>query len=204
MEPITTATVLAGYYTFKELANVVGEIKNASPKIADNAKSLWNKVSRKGTNESAKPSDDESAGEIAAGLTEDSALQKVAVADLQNQVRASLEITNALAEQSVRFADFVEATRQSFDAVEKQNRHLIARLESDALAIKSLEDQNDLLLKRVEADGDLLKVLEVQAAQLAKDVETERSLVRRLTGTCIAVGVVAVAGLAMTVHLAIQ
>ena len=202
MEPITTATVLAGYYTFKEFANIVGEIKSASPKIADNAKSLWNKVSRKGANASAKPT--ESGGGIASGLTEDSAVDGVAVADLQNQVRASLEVTNALAEQSERFADFVEATRQHFEATEKQNRKLIERLDTDELAIKTLEKQNDLLAKRVESDSALIKGLESYNLRLAKEVEVERVRVNRLNSICIAIGVVAVAGLAIAVRLSLQ
>ncbi len=202
MEPITTATVLAGYYTFKELANVVGEIKSASPKIADNAKSLWNKVSRKGANVSAKPT--EFGDGIASGLAEDSAVDGVAVADLQNQVRATLEVTNALAEQSERFADFVEATRQHFEATEKQNRKLIERLDMDELAIKTLEKQNDLLAKRVESDSALIKGLESYNLRLVKDVEVERMRVNRLNNICIAIGVVAVAGLAMAVRLSLQ
>ena len=202
MEPITTATVLAGYYTFKELAYVVGEIRSASPKIADNAKSLWNKVSRKGANASAKPT--KFADGIAAGLAEDSAIDGVAVADLQNQVRASLEITNALAEQSERFADFVEATRQHFEATEKQNRKLIERLDMDELAIKILEKHNDLLVKRVESDSALIKGLESYNLRLVKDVEVERARVNRLNSICIAIGVVTVAGLAMAVRLSLQ
>jgi DNA-binding Xre family transcriptional regulator len=74
----------------------------------------------------------------------------------------------------------------------------------DELAIKTLEKQNDLLAKRVESDSALIKGLESYNLRLVKDVEVERMRVNRLNNICIAIGVVAVAGLAMAVRLSLQ
>lgn len=204
MEPISTAVVLGSYYTFKELAKAGKEIKDASPQIAESAKTLWRKVSGKGATELRSPADAESTSDIKAGLHTSSAVDGVALIDIQTQVRASLEITNALAEQSLRFADFVEVTRQQFEVVEKQSHQLIARLEADGLAIQVLEKQNSLLIKKIDTYSELLKSLEAQNVQFAKEVEVERSRTSRLTGMCIAIGLIAVAGLVMAVRTAMQ
>jgi cell shape-determining protein MreC len=106
-----------------------------------------------------------------------------AIRDLQSDMVASTELIKALADQLAQFAKYIEASRLQFEAI---------------------ENQNDLLCKRVEADNELLKSLEAQNAQLAKDLEVGRLRTNRLIGKCIAIGLLAIAGLAIAVRTAME
>ena len=116
------------------------KIENATPKIAENAKKLWNKIARQDTLEPKT------------SQTKDSA----APADAK----------------SVHLTDFVEATRQSLEEIQKQQQQLMALVKSDERVMKALE--------------------------------TGRARISRLTGICLATGLVALAGLALAIRLALQ
>jgi hypothetical protein len=158
-----------------------------SPKIAQAAEGLWNKVKRKSPS-SVQETGNSINGDIKQSTASDiSAAHTIsvetAIRDLQNEMLASADLLKALADQQA---------------------HLVKLLEANGLRIESLESQNSLLLKRLELDGERLAGLEAQCAQLAKDVEVERSRTGRLISACIAIGLMAVAGLAMALRTAMQ
>jgi DNA-binding Xre family transcriptional regulator len=157
-----------------------------SPKIAQAAQGLWKKV--KGKRPSSGSDSADLDGDIKSAPTDVSldfpAISvENAVHDLQVEMLASADLINILAEQQANMTKLIEAGRLQFETLEKQN---------------------DLLVKRVESDSALIKGLESYNLRLVKDVEVERVRVNRLNSICIAIGVVAVAGLAMAVRLSLR
>ena len=202
MDPATTVLLLASAYD--KLRDVASKINEDAPKISKAAHRLWRKVSKKRSSESSTEEGGESGGSVAVGVPVDDINGRVAVVELQDDVRESLEITSALAEQCVRFSDFAESTRNSFEAINHESQRLVTRLESTELVIKALEKQNGLLFSRIESDGVLLARLEANNVQLAREVEAERLHVGRLSGALVAIGLLAATGLIFSVVMLLR
>jgi hypothetical protein len=158
-----------------------------SPKIAQAAQGLWGKVKRKSPSSGSDSADilDGDIQKSPADVSLDFSAISVenAVHDLQVEMLASVDLINALADQQANITKLIESSR---------------------LKIESLEKQNYLLVKRVESDSELINGLESYTLRIVKGVEVERARVNRLHSICIAIGVVAVAALAMAVRLSLQ
>ena len=157
-----------------------------APKIADAAQKLWSKTKKSEPAKSALSGSDDAEGANSNPVISIEARALIAesrIHDLQSEMQAATELIKELADQNAEFAKYIEASRFQFESIEKQN---------------------SLLFQRVESDSELLKGFESYSRRLAKDIEAERLRVHRLTGICIAVGVLAVAGVAMGVRLSLQ
>jgi chromosome segregation ATPase len=186
MEPIT-ATLASGLAAYQLAKMVAKEIATDAPKIADKAKNFFS-GSRKEAASAKSPGtgpDNAKDSDFNAVTSIESRVLAVesSIHDLQSEMLASTDLIKALADQNAQFAKYIEASRLQFEVI---------------------ENQNGILVKKVKANSELLISLEAKNSQLAKDVEVERLRVSRLTGLCIAVGVVAVIGLAMVVRLSFQ
>ena len=199
-----------------------------APKIAEGAKKLWSKTQRKSESVKAplgSAADKDASSNPAKSNVASEVSSDADIHDLQIEMLAATDLIKALAAQNAQFAKYIESSRFQFEANEKQSSLLAKRVESDGELLKVLESQNarlakdvedtrlqfgaiekqnGLLAKRVEADSALIKGLESYNLRLVKDVEIERARVNRLNSICIAIGVVAVAGLAMAVRLSLQ
>lgn len=86
-----------------------GEVISNAPKVAEGAKKLWNTVGKK----PAEPAEFATPGEIPtlAGLSAQLTQAETALAELHQQMVASTELINALAEQNAQLVQRVETHR---------------------------------------------------------------------------------------------